>query len=118
MVVALVASTVGMAGLAEAHGLALMMVYAVGVGLGWGLSFVAPVMLLLTYFGRRPYLELYSIMCLLSTSAALGPAVGGWVRDVMGGFEPVFWACTAASALMLVATVLMRPPKLGQAGHG
>ena len=114
MVVALVASTVGMAGLAEAHGLALMLVYAVGVGLGWGLSFVAPVMLLLTYFGRRPYLELYSIMCLLSTSAALGPAIGGWVRDVMGGFEPVFWACTAASALMLVATIFMQPPRLTQ----
>lgn len=111
MIVALVASTVGMIGLAQAHGMTLMLVYAVGVGLGWGLSFIAPVMLLLTYFGRRPYLPLYSIMCLLSTSAALGPAFGGWARDVLGGFAQVFWVCAAAGAAMLLATVLMKPPR-------
>ena len=68
-------------------------------------------MLLLTYFGRRPYLELYSVMCLLSTSAALGPAFGGRARDELGSFEPVFWVCAALGFVMLIATVLMRPPR-------
>lgn len=112
LIAALGASTIGMAGLAQAHGLPLMLLYAAGVGLGWGLSFIAPVMLLLTYFGRRPYLELYSIMCLLSTSAALGPAFGGRVRDVMGGFAPVFWVCAGLSLLMLVAALFMKKPIL------
>jgi MFS family permease len=84
----------------------------VGVGIGFGLSFVASTMLLLTFFGRRAYLELYSIMCLLSTAAALGPAVGGWTRDAFGSFAGVFHLCSAAAFVMLVATVLMRVPKM------
>jgi MFS family permease len=115
LVAGLAASTGGMVGLAVAHGLGLMLVYAFGVGLGWGLSFVTSTMLLLTYFGRRPYLELYSIMCLLSTSAALGPAFGGWIRDLLGGFEQVFLVCAGATLLVLIATVLMRPPRMSPA---
>jgi OFA family oxalate/formate antiporter-like MFS transporter len=112
MIVALAALIVGMSALAEARGYPLMLVYAVGVGIGFGLSFVASTMMLLTFFGRRPYLELYSIMCLLSTAAALGPAVGGWTRDVFGSFAGVFNLCSAAAFFMLIATVLMRTPKM------
>jgi MFS family permease len=89
-----------------------MLGYALGVGIGFGLSFVASTMLLLTYFGRRAYLELYSIMCLLSTAAALGPAVGGWARDTLGSFAGVFLLCALAAFIMLIATALMRPPGL------
>ncbi|HUZ13338.1 MAG TPA: MFS transporter [Caulobacteraceae bacterium] len=110
MIVALIAVAAGMAGLAEARGYGLMLVYAVGVGLGWGLSFIASTMLLFSYFGKRPYLELYSIMCLLSTAAALGPALGGWARDLLGGFEQVFLACAVATLVMLVATLFMKRP--------
>ena len=112
MIVALVALIAGMSALAEARGFGLMLVYAAGVGTGFGLSFVASTMLLLTFFGRRVYLELYSIMCLISTAAALGPAVGGWTRDVFGSFTGVFHLCSAAGLVTLVATVLMRTPKL------
>ncbi len=112
MIVALLSLIIGMSALAEARGMVLMLTYAVGVGIGFGLSFVASTMLLLTFFGRRAYLELYSIMCLLSTAAALGPAVGGWTRDVFGSFAGVFHLCSAAAFIMLVATVLMSVPKL------
>jgi MFS family permease len=110
LLVALVSLTIGMGGLAEARGYPLMLVYAVGVGVGYGLSFVAPTMLLLTYFGRKANLELYSIMCLISTSAALGPAFGGWVRDAVGSFSQMFWVCTAFTFAMLIATAFLRPP--------
>ena len=115
MIAALAAVAIGMAALAEAHGYALMLVYAVGVGLGWGLSFIASTMLLYNYFGKRAYLELYSIMCVLSTAAALGPAFGGWARDELGSFEQVFLLCAAADVAMLVATVFMSPPALAAA---
>lgn len=115
LVVCLISSIAGMIALGVAHGYAMMAVYAVGVGIGYGLSFVASTMLLLTYFGRRAYLELYSIMCLLSTTAALGPAVGGWARDTMGSFAGVFYLCAVAAVIMLAATLLMRPPELARA---
>jgi MFS family permease len=114
LVICLVSLIAGMWALGVAHGYAMMAVYAVGVGVGYGLSFVAATMLLLTYFGRRAYLELYSIMCLLSTAAAIGPAVGGWARDTTGSFAGVFYLCAAAAGLMLVATVFMKTPTLAR----
>ncbi|HEY2482198.1 MAG TPA: MFS transporter [Caulobacteraceae bacterium] len=115
LIICLIASIGGMVALGVAHGYAMMGVYAVGVGIGYGLSFVASTMLLLTYFGRRAYLELYSIMCLISTTAALGPAVGGWARDTLGSFAGVFYLCAVAALLMLIATVLMKAPALASA---
>jgi MFS family permease len=110
MIAALAALTLGMAGLAEARGWGLMSVFAVGVGLGFGLSFVASTMLLFDYFGRGPNLELFSIMCMLSTTAALGPAFGGWARDTLGSFSQMFLLCAGVTVLMLLATLFMTPP--------
>ena len=110
MLIALFSLTLGMAGLAEARGYILMAVYAVGMGIGFGLTFIASAMLLITYFGKGPNLRLYSIMSLMSTSAALGPAVGGWARDTFGGFVGLFLVCAATAGVMLVATWFMKPP--------
>lgn len=111
LIICLISLIGGMSALAIAHGPLLMAVFAVGVGVGFGLSFVAATMLLLVYFGRGVYLELYSVMCLVSTLAALGPALGGWARDAVGGFQGVFLICALAALVMLAATVLMKPPK-------
>jgi MFS family permease len=111
MIAALAALTAGMWGLAEARDWWLMMVYAVGVGLGFGLSFLGSTMLLLNYFGKPPNLELYSIMCMISTAAALGPALGGWARDVFGSFTDMFLLCAVVSGLLLAATVFMARPR-------
>jgi len=110
MVVSLVALTFGMAALAYAHGWPLMWVYVVGVGIGFGLSFIGSTVLLYNYFGKRPNLELFSIMCFISTSAAFGPLFGGWARDTLGSFSGMFLLCAAISGLILIATIFMRPP--------
>jgi MFS family permease len=110
LLIALVSLTIGMLGLAEARGYALMLVYAVGVGIGCGLSFIASTMVLFNYFGKKANLELYSIMCLISTSAALGPAFGGWARDLSGSFSGMLILCAAVTFAMLVATIFLAPP--------
>ena len=112
LAVSLAALVVGMTALAFAHGFVLMGIYALGIGVGYGLSFLASTMLLLNYFGKRANLELYSIMSLISTLAAVGPAIGGWARDTLGGFAGVFLLCSLATLLMLAATVFMSPPRL------
>lgn len=110
MLISLVALTIGMAALAFADGWPLMWVYVVGVGIGFGLSFIASTILLFEYFGKKPNLELFSIMCMISTSAALGPAFGGWARDTLGSFSGMFLLCSAISAVVLFATIFMRSP--------
>ena len=117
MSVALGALVIGMTALAYAHGYGLMLVYALGIGVGYGLSFIASTMLLLNYFGKRANLELFSIMSLISTLAAVGPAFGGWARDTLGSFAGVFLLCALATLLMLVATAFMKQPDLARAGR-
>jgi len=113
LIVSLAALIAGMTALAEARGYPLMLVYALGVGIGYGWSFLAATLLLLNYFGKRPNLELYSLMCLISTSAAIGPAFGGWARDMLGSFSGMFLLCAAATFVMLVATLFLSPPRAG-----
>jgi MFS family permease len=112
MIVSLAAVTAASAALAQASGWGLMTVFSIGAGLGLGLSLLASSVMLLDYFGKTPNLELFSLMCLISTSAAAGPAIGGWVRDTLGSFTGVFWVCAAVTGATLAATLALRPPKL------
>lgn len=108
---ALVCLILGIAALATAQGLPLMIVYAVGIGAGYGVSYLATAVLLLNYFGRGRNLELFSIMALVSTVASAGPFVGGIVHDRTGGFAPALWGFAAVAAVVLVAVLAMRPPR-------
>ena len=117
LIAALVALGIGTAALAVAHGLGLMLVYALGMGIAFGLIFVAPALLLLEYFGREPNLELYSLMGLFSVIAAVGPTIAGRARDVFGSFEGVFLLFAASTLVMLIAAAVMKAPSV-KAGPG
>ena len=106
------AVAIGQFALAEAHSWALMGVFSVGVGIGYGLSFMPPTIMLLKYFGKKANLELFSIMCLMSTLAAAGPAFGGWAKDTFGSFEGLFLICGAITTAMFLTAIFLRPPSL------
>lgn len=78
-------------------------IFVVCMGLGFGASYVGTALLLLDYFGRGSNLELFATMCTVSTSAALGPALGGVMRDHSGDFFGVFAAHAAIGAIVFVA---------------
>jgi MFS family permease len=86
-------------------------VFTVAMGVGFGFSYVGTAMLLLDYFGRRCNLELYSVMCMISTSAAIGPALGGMQRDHSGNFIQTFEALGAIGAVLFVIVLFTRRPK-------
>lgn len=91
-------------------GLALGL-FAASMGVGLGFSYVSTAILMQDYFGRRASLELYSAMTWISTSAAIGPAIGGLVRDRTGSFSSVFLAIAAIDIALFVGLLLMRRPK-------
>ena len=115
MLICMGAVAIGQFALAEASHWGLMSVFAIGVGIGYGLSFTPPTVLLLKYFGKRANLELFSIMCLLSTIAAAGPAIGGKAHDLTGSFEGLFLACGGVTVVMFLATLFLRRPVLSLA---
>lgn len=108
----LLSITIGTIGIGFVNGWAGTALFVGGMGIGLGFSYVATAMLLLDYFGKRANLELYSSMQLISTSAAIGPALGGYVRDATGGFGPVFTACAAITGLFFLLTLLMKRPAI------
>jgi Sugar phosphate permease len=83
----------------------------IGLGVGFGFSYVSTAMLMLNLFGKRSNLELYSTMSLISTAAAIGPALGGIIRDETGGFMLVFLGCGVLGFIFVAALVLLRAPE-------
>ena len=102
---------VGLLALTHATSWPMMMVFAVGVGIGFGMTVLAVSILLLNYYGRKNNLELFSMVCLVGAVSALGPVIGGMMRDQLGGFAPTFQLFAAVIGLIFVAALFMRPPR-------
>ena len=101
----------GLLTLAYARGALAVGVYAVTVGAGYGLNYLAATVLLLNYYGRARNLELFSTVCLISTLASAGPLMAGVMKDGAGSFSPAFLIIAGVTVCVLVAALLMRPPK-------
>lgn len=102
--------TIGTTALATGASIAAVGTFIVGLGIGIGFSYVSTAKMLLDYFGKKPNLELYSLMTLISTVAAIGPAVGGVLRDRFGGFMPIFLLCAAMGLVLMLVLLWLRPP--------
>lgn len=103
---------VGLAVLSIAGGsLLLQLIYAVGTGFGFGGTVLAVTMLLMNYYGRTNYLELFSLTCMIGAVSALGPFIGGLIRDNFGSFAPTFQLFSGVSVVVCLAAVVMRPPR-------
>lgn len=113
----LAALAITAASLMVATGWLTLGAFAVSMGIGLGFSTVSTALLMQDYFGRRASLELYSIMTAISTSAALGPGLGGIVRDRTGSFSPVFAALAVLDAALLFGVIAMRRPAATAAGQ-
>ena len=83
---------------------------AVIYGVGWGLSYVAGTVVLLDYYGRITGARILSVVWLITTAAAAGPAAAGYIADHTGGFSPIFLIYAGALALLTVPVWLMRQP--------
>jgi OFA family oxalate/formate antiporter-like MFS transporter len=110
LAVALVSLVIGLLALAAARDLPMMLLYAAGIGIGFGLANFAATILLLDYFGRGAYLELFSAVNLIGTVGAVAPTLAGVARDRIGTFTPFLIALAVLVALVMLAVTMMRPP--------
>jgi OFA family oxalate/formate antiporter-like MFS transporter len=108
--ISLASLVIGLFALGVARDVPMMLVYAAGIGIGYGLTLFSATILLLDYFGRGPYLELFSTVNLISTVGAVAPTLAGLTRDHTGGFMPFFVVLALLVALVLLAVITMRAP--------
>lgn len=92
-------------------GWAALALFALSFGIGLGASTVATTLLLRGWFGGLASLELYSVMTVVSTAAALGPSIGGRLHDTMGGFGASFIGQAAIAGLLALGVAAMRRPE-------
>ncbi len=111
LIFALASQVIGTAVLSVAHTYPMMVIYAIGTGLGFGMTVLAVTVLLLNYYGRQHNLEIFSLTCLIGAVSALGPLIGGFMRDHLGSFAPTFQLFAAVIFVVFVATLFMRPPQ-------
>ena len=102
---------IGLLALTHATTWPVMMIFAIGVGVGFGLTVLAISILLLNYYGRKNNLEIFSLVCLVGAVSALGPVIGGVMRDRLGSFAPTFQVFAAVIGVIFVAALFMRPPR-------
>lgn len=114
MIVSLAATSIGCAVLATSNSHSILLIYAIGTGIGFGLTALSCTVLMMNYFGQRHNLELFSSMCLVGAASALGPTIGGVIRDLTGNFILMFLILSAVAAIVWVAVVMMRAPKRGE----
>ncbi|MEY4964638.1 MAG: hypothetical protein RL274_221 [Pseudomonadota bacterium] len=101
----------GMTALAFGHGQVALLVYVVGIGIGSGMTFFASTILLLDYFGRKPNLELFSIVNLISTVGAAAPWAAGMTRDHTGSFAPFFLLLAFLMLVLALAALFLKTPR-------
>ena len=111
LIFALASQVIGTAVLSIAHTYPMMVIYAIGTGLGFGMTVLAVTVLLLNYYGRQHNLEIFSLTCLIGAVSALGSLIGGFMRDHLGGFAPTFQLFAAVIFVVFVATLFMRAPQ-------
>jgi MFS family permease len=110
LAIALLLLAGGLVALCLGGGSLMLLLYAAGIGIGSGLTFFASTILLLDYFGRKPNLELFATVNVISTVGSIGPAFAGLVFDRSGSFVPAFLILAALVAIILLAVIRMRPP--------
>jgi len=101
----------GLLALCFGNGPLMLFAYAAGIGIGSGLTFFASTILLLDYFGRKPNLELFAAVNLISTVGSIGPAFAGFVSDRTHSFLPAFLILAGLVVIILVAVLRMKPPQ-------
>lgn len=110
LVIGLAIQVIGLAALAAGKSTATLMIFAVGVGGGYGTIFLATTYSLQTYFGHRNYAQIFGANQLFTTISVVSPFIVGWVADVTGRFDISFGACAVLLAVVTVTAMTLKPP--------
>lgn len=100
----------GMLALALGSSFPVLIVFAIGVGGGYGTIFLATTLSLQEYFGRRNYAQIFGANQLFTTISVVGPAIAGRVADVTGRFDISFGGCVVMLLAAAIGAMTLRPP--------
>jgi len=111
LVFGLVIQAIGMLALTMASSFPALVVFAIGVGGGYGTIFLATTLSLQEYFGRAHYAPIFGANQLFTTISVVGPFIIGAVADATGRFDVSFVGCAVMLLMAALAAATLRPPQ-------
>jgi OFA family oxalate/formate antiporter-like MFS transporter len=111
LVFGLVIQAIGMTALTLGSSFPMLILFAVGVGGGYGTIFLATTLSLQEYFGRRNYPQIFGANQLFTTISVVGPAIAGWVADITGRFDISFGACIVMLLAAAIGAATLQAPQ-------
>ena len=111
LVFGLAIQAIGMTALAVGSSLPVLIIFAIGVGGGYGTIFLATTLSLQEYFGRGNYPQIFGANQLFTTISVVGPAIAGWVADATGRFDISFGGCVVMLLAAAIGAATLRPPE-------
>ena len=111
LIFGLTIQAIGMVALAIGSSLPVLIVFAIGVGGGYGTIFLATTLSLQEYFGRENYAQIFGANQLFTTISIVGPAIVGWVADLTGRFDVSFAGCAVLLVVAAIGALTLRPPE-------
>ncbi len=113
-IVGLASGVVGMAALSVADDPLLILIYAIGDGVSFGIVTFASSILLLEYFGARNNPMVLGFLNLLTTAGMIGPVAAGYLADRVGGFFEVFVILSGLMLLVFLLSLTLTKPVRGE----
>lgn len=108
--IGLFAGVIGMAALAFATSPLLILLFAIGDGISFGIVTFASSILLLEYYGPTNNPMILGFLNLITTFAMIGPAMAGFLADKAGGFSVIFIGISILMLLVFILTMSMSKP--------
>jgi MFS family permease len=115
LIFGLAIQAIGMTALAVGSSLPMLIVFAIGVGGGYGTIFLATTLSLQEYYGRAHYAQIFGANQLFTTISIVGPAIVGWVADLTGRFDISFAGCAVVLVMAAIGAMTLRPPEMRSA---
>lgn len=102
---------VGMILALDASGRAGLYLYAICLGVGFGVSFSSMMAIPANYYGTRAYAPIIAVVIAVGTTAgAAGPFAAGYIYDRFGSYEPAFYAVAGLSFFAALLLLFAAPP--------
>jgi MFS family permease len=106
----LLAGVIGMAALSVADTPALILIFAIGDGVSFGIVTFATSIILLEYYGDKNNPMILGFVNLITTAAMSGPLIAGAIADKIGGFKEVFIGISIMLLAVFILTLVMKKP--------
>lgn len=106
----LVSGVIGMFALSIADSYPLILIFAIGDGICFGIVTFASSILLLEYFGARNNPMILGFQNLVTTLAMVGPVMAGGMADRIGGFTEVFMIASGLMFIVFLLSLTMKKP--------